>query len=175
MSTLKTRLLTELASQIRAEHEACLAALNDSVRHAIMAGILLAKAKRKVDHGEWLPWLCAHCAISPRTAQVYMRCARGQSVIEEQIRSGAAHLSLREAAALLAAATKQPGQSKRRTVRLTRPQWDHLWKCLERCQMDDAERDEAFAIRAVAALRHCVGAYSQGIGSKSQDAIAARL
>jgi hypothetical protein len=44
--------------------------------HALIAGHLLLEAKQHVRHGEWLPWLCDHCGIPERTAQVYMRLAR---------------------------------------------------------------------------------------------------
>ncbi len=93
--------LTDLAARIRTEHEAVSVALKDSVRHAIAAGEALIEAKEQLKHGEWLPWLREHCTISERTAQLYMRCAKGRAVIEEQIRSGVADLSLNEAAAVL--------------------------------------------------------------------------
>jgi hypothetical protein len=91
-------LLADLASRIRAEHEAADAAIKSSVEHAIVAGILLIEAKDLVKHGQWLPWLAEHCAISDRTARVYMRLARHK----DQIGSSAADLSLREAVAFLA-------------------------------------------------------------------------
>jgi Protein of unknown function (DUF3102) len=74
--------LPDLASRIRAEHEATSAALKTSVEHAMTAGELLIEAKALVKHGQWLPWLAEHCAISDRTAQLYMRCAKNRSAIE---------------------------------------------------------------------------------------------
>jgi hypothetical protein len=85
--------LADLAARIKAEHEA----VSDSVRHAIAAGELLVETKHA--HGQWLLWLRDHCTIAERTAQLYMRCAKNRSVIEDQIRNGVADLSLNEAAA----------------------------------------------------------------------------
>jgi hypothetical protein len=94
--------LADLAGRIKAEHEAVSIALKDSVRHAIEAGTLLIEAKEQLKHGQWLPWLRDHCTISERTAQLYMRCAKNRTEIEDQIRNGIADLSLSEAAAMLA-------------------------------------------------------------------------
>jgi hypothetical protein len=93
--------LPELAARIRAEHAATGAALKSSIDHSIAAGELLIEAKAKVPHGGWLPWLGDNCAISERTAQLYMRLAKNRSAIETQMRNSVADLSLNEAAALL--------------------------------------------------------------------------
>jgi hypothetical protein len=93
--------LPELAARIRAEHEATSAALKSSAEHGIAAGELLIEAKAKMPHGQWLPWLKDNCAMSERTAQLYMRLAKNREAIEEQIRNGSADLSMSEAAALL--------------------------------------------------------------------------
>ena len=37
------------------------------------AGLLLREAKAQLKHGDWLPWLQEHFALSPRTASGYMR------------------------------------------------------------------------------------------------------
>ena len=92
----------ELAARIRAEHAAVADALKDSLRHAITAGELLIVAKAQVPHGQWLSWLREHCAISERTAQLYMRVAKNRAEIEANISEGAADLTLSEAAAMLA-------------------------------------------------------------------------
>jgi Protein of unknown function (DUF3102) len=94
--------LCDLAARIKVEHSAVSESLRESVRHSIAAGELLIEAKAQVAHGQWLPWLRDHVEISERTAQVYMRCAKGREEIEKQIRSGAADLSLNEATAILA-------------------------------------------------------------------------
>ena len=94
--------LPDLASRIKAEHDAVSSALKESVRHAIAAGELLIEAKGLVQHGQWLPWLRDHCSISDRTAQLYMRVAKGRAEIEAQMRNGVADLTLNEATGLLA-------------------------------------------------------------------------
>jgi Protein of unknown function (DUF3102) len=93
--------LADLAGRIRVEHEATATALKSSVEHAMAAGDLLIEAKSQLKHGQWLPWLTEHCALSERTAQLYMRTAKHRATIEDQIRNGVADLSLNEAAALL--------------------------------------------------------------------------
>jgi hypothetical protein len=94
--------LPELAARIRAEHEATGAALKSSIDHSIAAGALLIEAKAKVPHGQWLPWLRDNCAISERTAQLYMRLAKNRTEIEASAKSASvADLTLNEAAALL--------------------------------------------------------------------------
>jgi hypothetical protein len=93
--------LPDLAARIRAEHEATSDALRSSAEHGMAAGDLLIEAKAKVPHGQWLPWLKDNCAMSERTAQIYMRLAKNREPIEEQIRNGSADLSMNEAAALL--------------------------------------------------------------------------
>jgi DUF3102 family protein len=93
--------LADIAARIRAEHEATADALRSGIAHAMAAGDLLAEAKALVKHGEWLPWLRDHCAISERTAQLYMRCARSRKDIEANTQRFA-DLNLNETAALLA-------------------------------------------------------------------------
>jgi len=62
--------LADLAARIGAEHEATDVALKRSVEHSMAAGDLLLEAKAQVPHGQWLPWLREHCAMSERTAQL---------------------------------------------------------------------------------------------------------
>ncbi len=93
--------LADLAVRIKAEHAAAAASLRESVRHAIAAGEMLVEAKAMVPHGQWLPWLADHVAISERTAQLYMRIAKNRTEVEAQMRNGVADLTLNEAAALL--------------------------------------------------------------------------
>ena len=95
--------LATLAERIRTEHTAVSTALNQSLAHAMAAGDALIEAKEKVQHGQWLPWLKDNCAISDRTAQLYMRVAKNRAEIEKrQIRNDIADLNLNEAAAMLA-------------------------------------------------------------------------
>jgi hypothetical protein len=71
----KSNRLPELAARIRAEDEACTAALKRGLQHAAAAGKLLIEAKAKLPHGQWLPWLRDHCSLSERKAQRYMAIA----------------------------------------------------------------------------------------------------
>jgi Protein of unknown function (DUF3102) len=94
--------LADLAARIRAFHEAAAEGLRRSVENGMAAGDLLIEAKAQLKHGQWLPWLRDHCAISERTAQLYMRCAKNRAAIEEQAKSATvADLTLNEAAAVL--------------------------------------------------------------------------
>jgi Protein of unknown function (DUF3102) len=94
--------LADLAARIRAFHQATAEALRRSVENAMAAGDLLIEAKAQLKHGQWLPWLRDHCAMSERTAQLYMRCAKNRAAIEEQVKSATvADLTLNEAAAVL--------------------------------------------------------------------------
>ncbi|MGH7114466.1 MAG: DUF3102 domain-containing protein [Stellaceae bacterium] len=90
-----------LAAEIRREHEAAIAATKRGLEHAITAGERLLEAKAHLKHGEWLPWLAAHCAIPDRTARFYMRFARNRERIEAKSAT-IADLTLRAAAQLLA-------------------------------------------------------------------------
>jgi len=74
--------LIDLAARIKAEHEACTAALRSGLKYAIAAGDLLIEAKSHLEHGAWLPWLKEYCAVSERTARLYMRLAANRDQIE---------------------------------------------------------------------------------------------
>ena len=69
--------LGELANAINAEHQAAERTARTALDHARAAGDKLLQAKAQVDHGQWLPWLAAHCPeLADRTARAYMRLAR---------------------------------------------------------------------------------------------------
>ena len=53
-----------LAIEIRAQHLLARQAADTAIDHARRAGMLLLQAKAALDHGEWLPWLAEHCALS---------------------------------------------------------------------------------------------------------------
>ena len=75
--------LADLAAQIRSEHNAARLSARKTIDHALKAGDLLLKAKALAgQHGYWGDWLHAHCDISERTAQAYMRLARNRPAIE---------------------------------------------------------------------------------------------
>jgi hypothetical protein len=89
--------LEGLATNIRAEHEACRAAAETATRHAIRCGQLLAQAKEGLVHGQWLPWLNGHCNVSERTAQAYMRLALKCGDMDDEKAQRVADLPIREA------------------------------------------------------------------------------
>ena len=89
--------LDALAVQIRNDIGAADKHWQSAVTHAIRAGDGLIKAKARVQHGEWLPWLEANFPdFSERSAQSYMRMARNRNAVADLG-------SIREAVALLAA------------------------------------------------------------------------
>ena len=71
--------LADLAARIRVEQENARLAFRTGIEHALRVGELLLEAKEKVNHGHWSHWLHAHCDLSERTAQGYMRLARQRS------------------------------------------------------------------------------------------------
>ena len=50
-------------------------ALQHKTRDMLKIGSLLNEAKSFVEHGEWLPWLRRHTALTKRSAQNYMKAA----------------------------------------------------------------------------------------------------
>jgi hypothetical protein len=79
-----TLALDNLAHRIDAEHHAVATALQSALAHAIIAGELLIEAKRRVEHGQWLPWLEANCSVPARTARHYMALARKRKRLCDQ-------------------------------------------------------------------------------------------
>ena len=67
--------LPVLALEIRKAHADVHEAAKTAAQRAIDAGRALIEAKELLKHGQWLPWLREHCALSERTAQLYMRIA----------------------------------------------------------------------------------------------------
>ncbi|MGR9158570.1 DUF3102 domain-containing protein [Rhizobium leguminosarum] len=76
--------LPVLAASIKTEHDECLAAMRQSLIHALAAGDMLVEAKSLVEHGQWLRWLADNCAMPKRTAQLYMRLAKHRELIESK-------------------------------------------------------------------------------------------
>jgi hypothetical protein len=102
-STVDVARLRKLAKQINAEHEAASSALTEGLQHAMAAGRLLTEAKAAMPHGEWLSWLTANCSASQRTAQAYMRVAKGFAEIgDEEKAQRVADLSFRDSLKMLA-------------------------------------------------------------------------
>jgi Protein of unknown function (DUF3102) len=95
--------LADLAGRINDEHRLAEQHARSAVEHALKCGELLIEAKGKVQHGEWLPWLKANCAVSERTAQAYMRLAHEIPKLDPGKAQRVADLPLREALKALSA------------------------------------------------------------------------
>jgi Protein of unknown function (DUF3102) len=68
--------LDQLAAEIKQEHEAVEASIRESLLHAKAAGEKLLEAKDRLQRGEWMPWVEAHCGFSHSTALLYVNVAR---------------------------------------------------------------------------------------------------
>lgn len=90
-----------LASEINAEHQACMQAAGMAIEHAMRCGDLLSEAKSKCQHGEWQEWLAQNFDASPRTARAYMRLAENRQMIESK-RQSVATLGVGDAIRLIA-------------------------------------------------------------------------
>ena len=103
--------LPELAARIKEEHEATAVALQRGLEHALAAGKMLIEAKALLKHGQWLPWLAEHCAMSERTAQAYMQVAHSFAKIGDEAKAQrVADLGFRDALHSLAATGSILGQ-----------------------------------------------------------------
>ncbi len=89
--------LPALAAEIRKAHEGVQEAAQSATERAMEAGQALIEAKGLLKHGEWLPWLKEHCALSDRTAQTYMRLARKTGEMSPEKTATVAGLPVREA------------------------------------------------------------------------------
>jgi hypothetical protein len=88
--------LAQLASRIRAEHAAIVEAtkaVGSIVQRAMALGDMLAQAKSKLQHGEWLPYLKDNCQLSERTAQRYMAVAGRRKELEETLKDKSATMA----------------------------------------------------------------------------------
>jgi hypothetical protein len=73
--------INEYAPKIIEAHAAVQSNAKTMMEHAIVAGELLSKAKKKVGHGEWAEWVQENCKFSARTASDYMRMAEHKKEI----------------------------------------------------------------------------------------------
>ena len=120
--------LVELAAAINAEHAAAERTARKVIEHAKAAGEKLLLAKAQVEHGQWLPWLSAHCPeLADRTARAYMQLARYWGKLETKTAT-VANLTINEALKLLNArnriaiclrATCYPPTTRQRPARIT--------------------------------------------------------
>ena len=74
--------LDKFAATIRAADQGVTNATTNLIENALAAGDALLKAKEKIGHGNWLPWLRDACDLSEDRAERYMRIARGRAVLE---------------------------------------------------------------------------------------------
>ena len=72
----RPRGLPQLAQEIKEAHEAAETSMRESLRHARHAGELLIEVKSRLKHGEFGPWIKAHCGFGWRTANLYQKVAR---------------------------------------------------------------------------------------------------
>ncbi|MCG8433286.1 MAG: DUF3102 domain-containing protein [Gammaproteobacteria bacterium] len=125
--------LLDLATEIRAEHEACSVAAETAARHAIKAGHLLIQAKDGMPHGEWLRWLAKHCEVSARTAQAYMRLARKAAELGEAEAQRVADLPVRQAIKAIADSRSEvEPPPAHNPYRCAPPSDKHVWEWAER-------------------------------------------
>ena len=91
--------LAVLAAEIKEADGRCRRSAEAAAAAAIEAGHRLIEAKALLRHGEWLPWLREHVAVSDRTAQNYMRLAGSgleiRTVADLGIRAAVAFAALR--------------------------------------------------------------------------------
>lgn len=99
--------LMPVARAINHEHDQVRQCVAQGLAHAKRAGELLHQAKASLPHGQWLPWLAAHCEVSERTAQAYMQIAAQWPVLEAKAQR-VADLPFRQAMALLAESSDEP-------------------------------------------------------------------
>jgi hypothetical protein len=64
------------AAFINAEHEAGQAAIKKGLEHYRRGGERLLAVRKRLRHGQWLPWLKANVNCSQQTASNYMRLAK---------------------------------------------------------------------------------------------------
>jgi hypothetical protein len=117
--------LTELATTIKAEHQAVVTTYRKSLDHARRAGELLAKAKKEVDESafQWAKWVEKECGIIERTASNYLRIYHKWADVEAKVDEQGgdiARLTVRAALSLLNPKAKpKPGQPKQKVTLAT--------------------------------------------------------
>lgn len=95
MTALAISILS-LTDRINEEHRQCKVAITSGLEHAVECGRLLIEQKAELSHGEWIPWIEAHCDFSEQSARAYMQVSR----MPKRQRVG--DMSFREALKLLA-------------------------------------------------------------------------
>lgn len=65
-----------IVNEINNQHELFIGSLKRARAHAIRCGQLLIEQKKKLSHGEWLPWIMANLSFKKSMAENYMHLAR---------------------------------------------------------------------------------------------------
>jgi len=73
--------LLALAKEINEAHHEVETTFGHSLKHAIVAGEGLTRAKASLDHGEWLPWLEKNIRFSRQSADVYRNVYENRAVL----------------------------------------------------------------------------------------------
>jgi DUF3102 family protein len=100
------RLSISTVSRINALHRELCALGETALEKAVEIGGLLAKEKRKVGHGEWLPWVEVSLDFGERQAQKYLTIYEHRDLL--QIRTASSHLSINDACRLLLRNSAEP-------------------------------------------------------------------
>src|SRR5436309_2683530 len=93
-TTWPSNRMTDLATRIRAEHQAVLASHKAGAHHAMNAGdtLLTAKTDVKATGRKWRDWVKENIEphdLSYRTCRLYMQLARHRTEIEEKWQTSA--------------------------------------------------------------------------------------
>jgi hypothetical protein len=109
--------LDQLASSIKAEHEAVGLAVRKSLDHARKAGELLSKAKDAIKDTvyQWGRWVEQKCGVIERTANNYLRIHEKWGEIEAKLKDDGgdlAHLTVRAALNMLKTKSRTPKEQR---------------------------------------------------------------
>lgn len=77
--------LPDLAARIHTSYGTAMRHARDWIREARACGDLLIAAKKRVKHGEWLPWLNVHFPGSADTAENWMKIAHNWWRLSEDV------------------------------------------------------------------------------------------
>lgn len=131
--------LESIAEEINAAHGMVGSLALSSLDHARQAGLLLIAARKKIDHGGWLPWLEANTSVPERTAQRYMRIAKNWDKISTKS-AIMADLGVVEAVRLIG----QPNDGPQAEPDGTKPATDYLDRLINDWKRAGADQRTAF-------------------------------
>ena len=73
---MTTLTIDTVAEAINREHALACDQAKTAIQHGIRCGELLAAKKAELTHGEFMPWVAAHCVFKYSTAARYMKAAK---------------------------------------------------------------------------------------------------